>query len=145
MRERILNKKLSKASGVILVRGGEIIDFFPQTNVVEDNETGRSRGFGFVEMSSNQEGEKVEIKGGGVAYPKKRGGLTQRRDGFGDVKNSNQEIELNQMFKDFVMKKQAHYREIEISQKEIEKLNARSAKRQKRFEVAMRKLEGLLK
>ncbi|MDT7602467.1 MAG: hypothetical protein QOF61_464 [Acidobacteriota bacterium] len=28
-------------------------------SVVEDRETGRSRGFGFVEMSSKEEGEKV--------------------------------------------------------------------------------------
>ena len=29
------------------------------TNIIEDRDTGRSRGFGFVEMSSKEEGEKA--------------------------------------------------------------------------------------
>jgi cold-inducible RNA-binding protein len=29
------------------------------TNIIEDRETGRSRGFAFVEMSSNEEGQKA--------------------------------------------------------------------------------------
>ncbi len=29
------------------------------TNIIEDRETGRSRGFGFVEMSSKEDGEKA--------------------------------------------------------------------------------------
>ena len=43
--------------------GGDLEDLFGQigtvqsANVVEDRDTGRSRGFGFVEMSSKEEGQ----------------------------------------------------------------------------------------
>ncbi len=116
MSERILNKKLQKATGVVLLRSGEIIDFFPQTNIVEDKETDYPRGFGFFGMS--------EIDA---------------------TFEPNREAELNVLFTDFTKKQKACYQKIDASQKEIAKLNIKSAKRQKRFEIAMQKIEGLLK
>jgi RNA recognition motif-containing protein len=65
-------------------------------SVVEDRETGRSRGFGFVEMSSNEEGQKAieqfngqEVGGRALnvneAKPREdRGGS---RGGFGGGRN----------------------------------------------------------
>jgi len=65
-------------------------------SVVEDRETGRSRGFGFVEMSSNEEGQKAiqqfngqEVGGRALnvneAKPREdRGGS---RGGFGGDRN----------------------------------------------------------
>ena len=52
---------------------------------------------------------------------------------------------LAEILGEFVIKTKATYQKIDDTQKEIEKLNANSAKRRKRFEVAMQKLEGLLK
>jgi cold-inducible RNA-binding protein len=66
-------------------------------SVIEDRETGRSRGFGFIEMSSNEEGQKAieqfngkEVGGRALnvneAKPREdRGGS---RGGFGGGRNS---------------------------------------------------------
>jgi RNA recognition motif-containing protein len=63
-------------------------------NVVEDRETGRSRGFGFVEMSSQEEGEKAISEFNGKdfdgrsltvneAKPRENNGGGGGRGGFG--------------------------------------------------------------
>ena len=69
-------------------------------SVVEDRETGRSRGFGFVEMASNEEGQAAiqqfngkEVNGRNLnvneARPREpRGNSGGSRSGFGGNRNS---------------------------------------------------------
>jgi RNA recognition motif-containing protein len=134
MSEHILNKRLSNASGVVLIRGGEIIDFFEKSAMIEDKETENSLGFGFVEMSSKEIGKTI------VEHYK----LFENDAMFTDIADQ-EDAEFPKILRDFIKNTQLSYRKIEASQKEIEKLNTKSAKRQKRFEDAMQKLEGLLK
>jgi hypothetical protein len=132
MSENILKKNLAKASGVVLIRQGEIIDFFPQSsNIIEDRETLRSRGFGFVEMSSEEEAQDVmENVTGGFA--------------INSLYSQQEEDELAEVLKYFSANTKAIYQKIDKSQKEIERLKTKSIKRQKRFEIAMKNLESLL-
>lgn len=94
--------------------------------VIEDCETGRSRGFGFVEMSLPEDAQRSIIQ-------------------LDDNLVIKEKAELTERLKEFTVTTKSIYRKIDNAHKEIEKLNAKSAKRQKRFEVAMQKLEGLLK
>jgi RNA recognition motif-containing protein len=61
-------------------------------SVIEDRETGRSRGFGFVEMSSNEEGQKAiqQFNGqevGGRALNVNEAKPREDRGGFGGGRN----------------------------------------------------------
>lgn len=132
MSENILKKNLAKASGVVLIRQGEIIDFFPQLpNVIEDRDTGRLRGYAFVEMSSEEEAQDVmENVTGGFA--------------LNSLYSQQEEDELAEVLKYFSANTKAIYQKIDKSQKEIDRLKTKSIKRQKRFEIAMKNLESLL-
>ncbi|MDQ3321327.1 MAG: Atg14 domain-containing protein [Acidobacteriota bacterium] len=99
----VLGKSFASASGVALIRNGEIVEFFPQTS-------------GDLGLSGN------EI-----------------------VLTKSDEAELTEALRDFVSKMKVINQRIDASQKEIERLSDKSAERRKRFEIAMQKLEGLIK
>ena len=100
----VLNKTLESASGVLLIRNGEVVEFFPQTSDGED-----------LGLSDD------EI-----------------------VLTESEEAELTSILGNFLAKIRVINKKTEDSQKEIERLSDKSAERQRRFEIAMQKLERLL-
>lgn len=83
------------------ITSDDLMDFFAEAgtvqsaNVVEDRETGRSRGFGFVEMSSDQEAQNAieqlngqEFEGRNIVVNEARPRENNNRGG-GDVRGSN--------------------------------------------------------
>ncbi len=104
MNNLVLDKTLESASGVLLIRNGEIVEFFPQTSNGKDS------------------------------------GLAD--DEF--VLTEAEEAELAEALKDFSVKMKVLIKKMDDSQKEIDQLSEKSVKRQKRIEIAMQKLEGLL-
>ncbi len=99
----VLDKSFASASGVILLRNGEVVEFFPQSS---------------NEMGTNSSDDIVLTK--------------------------SEEAELTEVLQDFAAKMTVINQKMDASQKEIDRLNDKSAERHKRFETAMQKMEGLL-
>ena len=66
------------------------------THIIEDRETGRSRGFGFVEMANNQEGQNAisqldgkEIDGRSLKVNEAKPRENRNGDGFGGNSGGN--------------------------------------------------------
>ncbi|MGI8494638.1 MAG: hypothetical protein ACR2L1_04905 [Pyrinomonadaceae bacterium] len=60
------------------------------------------------------------------------------------VLTESEEAELAESLRDFTAKMKVINQKMDDSQKEIDRLSDKSAERQKRFEIAMQKLDGLL-